>query len=612
MPSYLHPGVYVEEIPSGSRPIEGVATSVAAFVGKANRGAIGEPVLIGSFSDYVAEFGDISDANDAMGLAVQAYYLNGGGSAFVCRLASGATSPSSVSLDAADASQTGIMTVTASSAGSWGDSLYVRTSNPTLLFDLEVGLNPGTFSVQERFYGLSLDGTRGDFVSTKVNGKSRLIRIDNVVESLTLANVAETDLTDEDSNAATPDTLTIQDSAPQTVMVVTDITTGATPVALRISNVTFVFDMEIGEQQASVFVALEKYVSVSMVSSRDDFVETVVNDQSALASVDVLTGATAAQYPLTGTGGAQLQGGLAANPTAPDYTGLYESTLRKYRDISIIVLPGESWAADGTGNSVISATLSHCDKMKNRVVIVDPPAGHELENANTVATMSLPTSTYSVLYYPWVAMANPLYHPDRAPDEDKTLLVPPSAIAAGMWAKIDGKRGVWKAPAGVEARLTGAAGLEFQVENLEQDQLNPLGINCIRNLPNYGSVFWGARTLSTNADPEWRYVPVRRTAIYIEESLYRGIQWAVFEPNDHPLWSSLRANIDSFMNGLFRAGAFQGSTAKEAYFVRCGLGDTMVQGDIDRGQVIVMVGFAPLKPAEFVIVRIQQKVGEER
>jgi hypothetical protein len=180
-----------------------------------------------------------------------------------------------------------------------------------------------------------------------------------------------------------------------------------------------------------------------------------------------------------------------------------------------------------------------------------------------------------------------------------------------MWAKIDGKRGVWKAPAGVEARLTGAAGLEFQVENLEQDQLNPLGVNCIRKLPNYGSVFWGARTLSTNADPEWRYVPVRRTAIYIEESVYRGIQWAVFEPNAHPLWSSLRANIDSFMNGLFRAGAFQGQTAKEAYFVRCGLGDTMTQGDIDRGQVIVMVGFAPLKPAEFVIVRIQQKVGEE-
>ncbi|MCB1869368.1 MAG: phage tail sheath family protein, partial [Gammaproteobacteria bacterium] len=307
----------------------------------------------------------------------------------------------------------------------------------------------------------------------------------------------------------------------------------------------------------------------------------------------------------------QLTGGVAANPTAPDYTALYENTLRKYRDISIIVLPGESWAADGTGNSVIAATLSHCEKMKNRIVIVDPPAGHELDNANTVATMSLPTSTYSVLYYPWVDMANPLYHPDKAPDRKKTVKIPPSTIAAGMWSKIDGKRGVWKAPAGVESRLTGAAGLEFQVENLEQDQLNPLGVNCIRKLPNFGSVFWGARTLSTNSDPEWRYVPVRRTAIYIEESIYRGIQWAVFEPNDHPLWSSLRANIGAFMNGLFRAGAFQGQTAKDAFFVRCGLGDTMTQGDIDRGQVIVMVGFAPLKPAEFVIVRIQQKVGEE-
>jgi len=179
-----------------------------------------------------------------------------------------------------------------------------------------------------------------------------------------------------------------------------------------------------------------------------------------------------------------------------------------------------------------------------------------------------------------------------------------------MWAKTDGKRGVWKAPAGVASQLTGTTGLEFIVEDLEQNQLNPLGINCIRKLPNYGSVFWGSRTLATKADPEWRYVPVRRTAIFIEESIYNGIQWAVFEPNAHPLWSSLRANIGSFMNGMFRAGAFQGQTANDAYFVRCGLGDTMTQGDIDSGQVIVVVGFAPVKPAEFVIVRIQQIVGE--
>jgi len=130
-------------------------------------------------------------------------------------------------------------------------------------------------------------------------------------------------------------------------------------------------------------------------------------------------------------------------------------------------------------------------------------------------------------------------------------------------------------------------------------------------MPGVGPVIWGSRTLATKAHPEWRYVPVRRTAIMIEQSIYEGIQWAIFEPNKHSLWSSLRANIDSFMNGLFRAGAFQGEKALDACFVRCGLGNTMTQGDIDRGQVIIQVGFAPLKPAEFVIVSIQQRVGQE-
>jgi phage tail sheath protein FI len=209
-----------------------------------------------------------------------------------------------------------------------------------------------------------------------------------------------------------------------------------------------------------------------------------------------------------------------------------------------------------------------------------------------------------------VKVSNPYFNAEKNPGAPVTVLAPPSGFAAGMWSRIDGRRGVWKAPAGVETALLGVAGLEYQVEDGEQEQLNPLGVNCYRTLPSFGPVIWGTRTLSTNADPEWRYVPVRRTAIFIEQSVYNGIQWAVFEPNDHRLWSSLRVNIDSFMNGLFRSGAFQGQKASDAYFVRCGLGDTMTQGDIDRGQVIVVVGFAPLKPAEFVIVRIQQKVGQ--
>ncbi|CCQ90424.1 conserved hypothetical protein [Nitrospina gracilis 3/211] len=308
-----------------------------------------------------------------------------------------------------------------------------------------------------------------------------------------------------------------------------------------------------------------------------------------------------------GDNGEQLTSGSAEAPEAPDYGSFFTNVLRKVRDVSILLLPGMYWNKE-LGNIKISHALAHCESTKSRVLIVDPPKDVELEQGAQVQALGLPTSTYSVLYYPWVEVPNPLYNADTAPNEPKTLKVGPGGFAAGMWAKIDGTRGVWKAPAGTEAQIIGLAGLQYQVEDGEQDQLNPLGVNCFRKQPGYGNVIWGSRTLSTKANPEWRYVPVRRTAIYIEQSIYNGIQWAVFEPNDEPLWSSLRGNIGDFMNGMFRSGAFQGTKASDAYFVRCGKGDTMTQGDIDRGQVIVLVGFAPLKPAEFVIVRIQQKV----
>jgi hypothetical protein len=308
--------------------------------------------------------------------------------------------------------------------------------------------------------------------------------------------------------------------------------------------------------------------------------------------------------------GVPLTGGVANAPSAAEYGAFYAGTLRKIRDVSIIVLPGNPWPASGT-NPIITQTLAHCETLRNRMLIVDPPAGLELDQATKVKALGLPTSTYTVFYYPWVSVANPAYDADRNPTAPKTVAIAPSSLAAGQWARTDARRGVWKAPAGVETQLNGVAALQYTAEDLEQDQLNPLGVNVIRRLPGYSSVIWGSRTLATKASPEWRYVPVRRTAIFIEQSIYNGIQWAVFEPNDEPLWGALRGNIGSFMNGLFRAGAFQGATSDQAYFVRCKLGDTMTQGDIDRGQVIVQVGFAPLKPAEFVIIRIQQKVGEQ-
>jgi phage tail sheath protein FI len=170
---------------------------------------------------------------------------------------------------------------------------------------------------------------------------------------------------------------------------------------------------------------------------------------------------------------------------------------------------------------------------------------------------------------------------------------------------------VWKAPAGIDAVLRGAQGLSYRLTDPENGTLNPLGVNCLRNFPVYGNVVWGARTLKGDdrLASEWKYIPVRRLALFIEESLYRGTQWVVFEPNDEPLWSQIRLNLGAFMNNLFRQGAFQGTTPRDAYFVKCDK-ETTTQNDINLGIVNIIVGFAPLKPAEFVIIKIQQIAGQ--
>jgi hypothetical protein len=185
-------------------------------------------------------------------------------------------------------------------------------------------------------------------------------------------------------------------------------------------------------------------------------------------------------------------------------------------------------------------------------------------------------------------------------------------MMAGIIARTDAQRGVWKAPAGTEASLRGVRELSYKMTDNDNGRLNPLGINALRTFPVIGRVAWGART-TAGADQlasEWKYTPVRRLALYIEESLYRGTQWAVFEPNDKPLWAQLRKSVGGFMQTLFRQGAFQGATPSEAYLVKCD-SETTTQADIDRGIVNIVVGFAPLKPAEFVIIKIRQLAREE-
>jgi phage tail sheath protein FI len=265
---------------------------------------------------------------------------------------------------------------------------------------------------------------------------------------------------------------------------------------------------------------------------------------------------------------------------------------------NLLVVPGE------TKPAVLSTLQKFCHD--RRAFLVADCA----KNASLATLMNGPAgltgadAVNAAFYFPWV----------KAPDamqENRLSDFPPSGFVAGLFARTDTARGVWKAPAGTEASLTGVVATTTTLTNDENGVLNPKAVNCIRDFPVYGIVVWGARTLHGNDErgSEWKYIPVRRTALFIEESLYRGTQWVVFEPNDEPLWAQIRLNVGAFMNGLFRQGAFQGTTPKDAYFVKCDK-ETNPQNDIDRGIVNIIVGFAPLKPAEFVIIKLQQIAGQ--
>lgn len=268
--------------------------------------------------------------------------------------------------------------------------------------------------------------------------------------------------------------------------------------------------------------------------------------------------------------------------------------------LNILVVPPPS-RSDDTPPEVWHEALRLC-KRKRSMLIVDPPFSVTDPSAlltSDIITSIVPRDSQAVLYYPHLLM--------KDPGQGGTVqaFVASGAIA-GIWAKTDEDRGVWKAPAGLEAALQGVDDLSYTLTNSENASLNRIGVNCMRDFSYRGKLVWGARTLE-GADylaSEWKYVPVRRLALHIEESLDRGLAWAVFEPNAEPLWSQLRLHIGNFMQDLFTKGAFAGTTAKEAYFVKTGA-ETTTQADINRGIVNVMLGFAPLKPAEFVIIKMQ-------
>ena len=314
-------------------------------------------------------------------------------------------------------------------------------------------------------------------------------------------------------------------------------------------------------------------------------------------------------YYAPGSGANTLaQAGVAAgnNGTAPwpvDFrgnaaakTGMY--ALENADLFNILCLP------DVDDQAVLSEAIAYCTR-RRAFMIIDPPGTVDtLAEAQAWLTANANLrSRNAAAYFPRLRAPDPLMNSIVRP-------FPACGAMAGVYARTDADRGVWKAPAGTNATIVGAVGLDVTLTNTENGVLNPLGLNVLRTFPVYGTVSWGARTLR-GADAltdEYKYIPVRRLALFLEESLYRGTQWAVFEPNDEPLWAQIRLNLGAFMHTLFAQGAFQGRTPREAYFVKCDK-ETTTQNDIDLGRVNIVVGFAPLKPAEFVIIRIQQIAG---
>jgi phage tail sheath protein FI len=551
-----YPGVYIEELPSGVRTITGVSTSDTAFVDFFPRGPIDRAVLITSYSDFERRFGGLDRRSEAS-YSIDQYYRNGGVRAWIVRVASPTALAAEVSIGGS--SQYGgasggsggggggaTIVLRAANPGQWGNSLqYGIDYNETLRANNE----PVEFNLVVREVRETSSGR--EVVATEVfrnlsNGDRTSPRfIERVLEE-------ESQLVRADSqSAALP-----QNTGPDVIEPATD---GESTAFLPFGT---------GGDQAG---------SDGIQPGSPEW----INSAGANAILGLPEGGEAA----LNTGFRLLE------RIAPDI-------------FNILCIPAAAELSDSSLTSVATAATTFC-RAKRAFYILDIPRRVSTVDAMNEWMLQNDTlrSDHSAIYFPRVTIPDPL-------DRFRPRNVGPSGSLAGIYARTDATRGVWKAPAGTDAVVAGARPA-VTMTDLENGRLNPKGINGIRQFPIFGVLSWGSRTLD-GADAkasEWKHIPVRRTALFIEESLYQGLKWVVFEPNDEPLWAQIRLNVGAFMQNLFRQGAFQGSTPAQAYLVKCD-SETTTQNDINLGIVNVVVGFAPLKPAEFVIIKIRQLAGQ--
>jgi phage tail sheath protein FI len=584
MPEYLAPAVFVEETSFRAKSIEGVGTSTAAFVGMTTRGPVSvlakdpTPPLLTSFSDFERVYGGTDDltigpnpARNYVALAAQAFFNNGGGRLYVARIPGAGAAAATIAL-------TKGVNFTARNVG--GTTIPGSKANyAVVVTQIEL---PTTKK-------LALNQPAGTTV--KIGDNLYVIGIDPIITTANSA-AAFNNLADEGACAIVTLDVEVQDAS-GTVYEAGGL--GLHPRHPRyIGNV-------LGENPPNAADALSNPIVFDPGTAKAFELPAILVPPPAAGA----PAPAADEIPPPPQKRHELLGGV--DGTAPPPTPTYQDALNSLlalEDISIVAAPGSSSFAADPAAAINQMLIGHAEARRAyRIAVLDTPPNLEIADVRKLKDRI--DSKYAAIYYPWLRTANPAAGID--PGAPATIDVPPSGAVCGIYARSDVQRGVWKAPA--NETITGALGLQRDVRFGEQEVLNPLGINCIRALPNRGIRVWGARTLSS--DPEWKYVNIRRYFLYLESSIDRGTQWAVFEPNGEALWANVRTTVSDFLYNEWVSGALLGSTPKEAFFVRCDR-STMTQNDLDNGRLICLVGVAALKPAEFVIFRIGQKTADAR
>jgi phage tail sheath protein FI len=523
MPTYLTPGVYVEEIERGPRPIEGVPTNIAAFIGETERGSL-LPRRVTSYNEYIRWYGNVFASGKYMPYAAAGFFLNQGTDLYVSRVVGPAATPATKTF--------GDFTAQAIGPGGWGLRVWVKIQ-PSTTKDAK-GVPVG-FRLQVAYW-------------------------------TTLPASGAFDPFDNTNRLLTPRPQTVEDYD----------------------------DLQVDPNSADYF---DKRLR-----------DTTTNESvSALISFTVPPGKTPGLPPSTPPAGVLLdQGGTedtaglgvadydgTPSPQRPNPQGLYQLTLDRYRDVSLVYVP----YPPANYVDIENRLIEHCEALRFRVAVIDCGREDDPGSLEPRGVFEATDGGYASFYAPWIVVNDPL--------TGVRTEVPPGGSVLGIYARSDDERGVFKAPA--NEVVEGALDVKFHINDATQAGMNPAGANAIRQFPDRGIRVWGARTLSSNT--LWKYVSVRRLFVFLEHSIYDGTQWVVFEPNDPRLWARVKDTIRLFLRSQWRQGALFGQTEDQAFFITCDR-TTMSQDDILNGRLICEIGIAPVRPAEFVIFRIFQNTAD--